>query len=168
MRCFSAKSGDNVPHLGAFSCPAAFGCILCDAVWRRPRYKSNTLLSADDIRRLIIPEYKKIISLVHSKGRPFLLHSCGCIFGVMDHLIDAGIDAKHSNEDEIAPFPVWVERYGDRIGNWRYRYRRGVQAVIRGNERIYPRGAFKMRRPRGWRSARQLDSKLCRSRGSLT
>lgn len=81
-------------------------------------YKSNTMLSSSDIRRLVIPEYKKIIDLVHSKGKPFLLHSCGCIFGVMDDLIAAGIDAKHSNEDVIAPFPVWVERYGNRIGNF--------------------------------------------------
>jgi len=81
-------------------------------------FKSNTLLSADDIRRHIIPAYKKVISLIHSKGKPFLLHSCGCIFSVMDDLIAAGIDAKHSNEDEIAPFTVWVELYGDKIGNF--------------------------------------------------
>jgi uroporphyrinogen decarboxylase len=37
----------------------------------------------------------------------------------MDDLIEmAGIDAKHSNEDVIAPFTVWLERYGDRIGNF--------------------------------------------------
>ena len=49
----------------------------------------------------------------------FLLHSCGSIFAVMDDLIDsAGIDAKHSNEDSIAPFSVWIERYGERIGNF--------------------------------------------------
>ena len=36
----------------------------------------------------------------------------------MDDIIAAGIDAKHSNEDQIARFPVWVERYGDRIGNF--------------------------------------------------
>ena len=36
----------------------------------------------------------------------------------MEDLIEAGIDAKHSNEDQIAAFPVWVERYGDRIGNF--------------------------------------------------
>ena len=35
-----------------------------------------------------------------------------------EYLIDAGIDAKHSNEDQIAPFPFWAERYGDRIGNF--------------------------------------------------
>ena len=36
----------------------------------------------------------------------------------MDDILSTGIDAKHSNEDQIAPFPVWVERYGDRIGNF--------------------------------------------------
>lgn len=81
-------------------------------------FKSNSLISADDIRNHVIPQYRKIISLVHSYNKPFLLHSCGCIFNVMDDLIDAGIDAKHSNEDQIAPFPVWVEKYGDRIGNF--------------------------------------------------
>ena len=81
-------------------------------------YKDNTLISANNIRRLVIPAYKPIIDLVHSYQLPFLLHSCGSIFGVMDDLIAAGIDAKHSNEDQIAPFPVWVERYGDKIGNF--------------------------------------------------
>ncbi len=81
-------------------------------------FKSNTLISAEDIRAHVIPQYKPIIDLVHRYGKPFLLHSCGCIFSVMEDLIAAGIDAKHSNEDQIAPFPVWVERYGDRIGNF--------------------------------------------------
>lgn len=81
-------------------------------------FKSSTLLSAGDIRKHIIPQYSRIIDAVHRAGKPFLLHSCGCIFDVMEDLITAGIDAKHSNEDQIAPFPVWVEKYGDRIGNF--------------------------------------------------
>lgn len=82
-------------------------------------YKINTLLPANDIKQEIIPRYQKIIALIHSYHKPFLLHSCGYIFDVMDDLINiAGIDAKHSNEDVIARFPEWVERYGDRIGNF--------------------------------------------------
>ena len=81
-------------------------------------FKSTTLLPPDDIRELIIPQYKPIIQAVHDAGKPFLLHSCGCIFDVMDDIIAAGIDAKHSNEDQIAPFSYWVEKYGDRIGNF--------------------------------------------------
>ncbi len=34
----------------------------------------------------------------------------------MDDIIKLGIDAKHSNEDEIAPFDTWIEKYNDRIG----------------------------------------------------
>lgn len=81
-------------------------------------YKSNTLLAADTFRTFVIPRYKPVIDLIHSYGKPFLLHSCGRIFSIMEELIAAGIDAKHSNEDQIAPFPEWVEHYRDRIGNF--------------------------------------------------
>ena len=79
-------------------------------------FRSNTLLSPDTIREHIIPQYKRIIRLVHQSGKKFLMHSCGCIFDIMDDLIDAGIDAKHSNEDQIAPFTKWINDYSDRIG----------------------------------------------------
>ena len=79
-------------------------------------FKSNTLIETDTIRTHIIPQYKKVINLAHRDGKKFLLHSCGNIFSVMDSLIEAGIDAKHSNEDAIAPFDKWIDLYGDRIG----------------------------------------------------
>jgi uroporphyrinogen decarboxylase len=78
-------------------------------------FKSNTLLPPDDIKKYILPVYKKIVSLTHDAGKPFLLHSCGKIFGVMDDIIATGINAKHSNEDQIAPFSYWVDTYGKQI-----------------------------------------------------
>ena len=82
-------------------------------------YKSGPLLVPDDIRTHLIPGYRRIADLIHDYEKPFLWHSCGNIFEVMDDVIEhAGIDAKHSNEDNIAPFCVWVDRYGDKIGNF--------------------------------------------------
>ncbi len=82
-------------------------------------FKSSTLISADDIKTHVIPQYANIVAEVHKYNKPFLFHSCGCIFDVMEDMIEiAKINAKHSNEDIIAPFPVWVEKYGDRIGNF--------------------------------------------------
>ncbi len=82
-------------------------------------FRSQTLLSTEDIKTHIFPVYKSIVELVHNANKPFLLHSCGRIFDVMDALIeDVKIDAKHSNEDEIALFPYWVDTYGEKIGNF--------------------------------------------------
>lgn len=81
-------------------------------------YKSSTLLRPEDIRQFIIPQYQKIIELIHSYNKPFLLHSCGNIFDVMPDIIKAGVDAKHSNKDVIAPFSEWISRYGSQIGNF--------------------------------------------------
>ncbi len=79
-------------------------------------FKTSTLLEPDTIRQHILPHYKSIVNLVHRSGKKFLLHSCGNIFHVMEDIIATGIDAKHSNEDEIAPFERWIELYNDRIG----------------------------------------------------
>jgi uroporphyrinogen decarboxylase len=79
-------------------------------------FKTSTLVSPRIIRQHIIPQYRRIIDLIHAADRPFLWHSCGCIFNVMDDVIALGIQAKHSNEDCIAAYEQWIERYGDRIG----------------------------------------------------
>jgi uroporphyrinogen decarboxylase len=79
-------------------------------------FRTATLLEPDTIRRHILPQYKRVIDVVHASGKKFLLHSCGNIFEVMEDIIETGIDAKHSNEDAIAPFEVWINKYNDRIG----------------------------------------------------
>ncbi len=82
-------------------------------------FNSSTLISHEDIRNLVLPGYRRIVDRVHQAGKPFLLHSCGNLFEIFDELITAtGIDAKHSNEDQIGHFSLWVERYGDRIANF--------------------------------------------------
>ena len=79
-------------------------------------HKTSTMLDPDVIRQHILPQYKRIIGQVHASGKKFLLHSCGKIFPLMDDLIALGIDAKHSNEDQIAPFMEWIEKYSEKVG----------------------------------------------------
>jgi uroporphyrinogen decarboxylase len=79
-------------------------------------FKSSLLTNPSTVRQHVLPQYKRVIDAVHAAGRPFLWHSCGCIFSIMDEAIALGIDAKHSNEDAIAPFSRWIELYGQRIG----------------------------------------------------
>ena len=79
-------------------------------------HRTSTMLESDTIRQFILPHYKRIIDIVHSGNKKFLLHSCGNIFDLMPDILALGIDAKHSNEDQIAPFTEWIERYGNTIG----------------------------------------------------
>lgn len=81
-------------------------------------FQSSVLIQPSEIVGKIIPQYKRIIARAKSTGKPFLLHSCGAIDSVMGELISAGIDAKHSNEDNIAPFEYWTETYGGKIANF--------------------------------------------------
>lgn len=79
-------------------------------------FKTSTLINPASIRENIFPQYERVIAKIRRRGKPFLWHSCGCIFSVMDDVISLGINAKHSNEDAIAPYERWIEKYGDRIG----------------------------------------------------
>jgi len=79
-------------------------------------FKASLLTNPRTVREQILPQYRRIIAQVHAVGKPFLWHSCGNILAIMEDAIAAGIDAKHSNEDAIAPFDQWIAAYGQRIG----------------------------------------------------
>ena len=57
-------------------------------------HKTSTMLDPDIVRQHIFPQYKRVIDLVHSSGKKFLLHSCGCIFPLMDEIIASGYRCK--------------------------------------------------------------------------
>ncbi len=79
-------------------------------------FKSSLLTNPATVRNYILSQYRRVIDIVHAGGGLFLWHSCGCIFEIMEDVIALGIDAKHSNEDAVAPYDRWISDYGDRIG----------------------------------------------------
>ena len=68
-------------------------------------FRSSLLTNPGTVRGHIFPQYTRIIDLIHSFGKPFIWHSCGCIFEVMEDAIALGIEAKHSNEARILSNP---------------------------------------------------------------
>jgi uroporphyrinogen decarboxylase len=78
-------------------------------------YFSGTIISPKVLRERFIPKTKKIIDLTHQANKLFLFHTCGNMYSVMDDLIDAGIDGKHSFEDKILPVEKVYEKWGDKI-----------------------------------------------------
>lgn len=79
-------------------------------------FNTQTMLKAEDMRRLVVPWHKKFVEVIHQNGKPAIMHSCGKLEQVMDDIIDViGFDAKHSYEDNILPVEEAYERYGQRI-----------------------------------------------------
>lgn len=94
-----------------------YGSVYCVArIGDDLGFKTSTLIQPESLIQHVIPQYERIIRRVHASGLPYLQHSCGRIFPVMDAWIAAGINAKHSNEDAVAPYDEWIARYSDRIG----------------------------------------------------
>lgn len=96
-----------LPRYGAHFVACRFGDDL--------GFRSSLLTNPRTVRDHILPQYARVIDAVHAHHIPFLWHSCGCVFEIMDDVIALGIDAKHSNEDAIAPFETWIDRYNGQI-----------------------------------------------------
>lgn len=79
-------------------------------------FKTQTMISPAAMRQYVFPWQRRIAQVVHSHGKPLLLHACGNLETVMDDLIDTvGIDGKHSFEDVIMPITEAKRRWGDRV-----------------------------------------------------
>ena len=79
-------------------------------------FKTQTLISADNLRKYVLPGHKALARIIHEAGKPCILHSCGQLSSIMEDIIeDVKVDAKHSYEDSIMPVAEAMKLYGDRI-----------------------------------------------------
>jgi len=83
-------------------------------------FKTSTMISPADLRRLLFPWLAKYAELAHRHGKPFFIHSCGNLYkkspSVMDDLIDiVKIDGFHSFQDLILPAAEVKARFGQRV-----------------------------------------------------
>lgn len=79
-------------------------------------FRTGTLISPAHLRTYCLPWQRQFAALAHAKEKPYFLHSCGNVEGIMEDLIsDVGIDGKHSFEDAIIPVQEFQARHGGRI-----------------------------------------------------
>ena len=78
-------------------------------------YTTGLIVSPDAMRRHVFPWHKRIGDLVHKKGLPYLLHSDGQLYEVLDDLIDCGYDGIHPIEPAAMDIAYLKREYGDRL-----------------------------------------------------
>jgi len=78
-------------------------------------FKTQMFFDAETMRRYIFPWHRKIVDLLHARGLPAILHSCGKLDWIWDDIIHLGYDAKHSYEDVIEPVESIYDRLGEHL-----------------------------------------------------
>ncbi len=75
-------------------------------------YKSAPYVSPRTFRQLFLPRYRKVIDRV---TLPWIFHSDGNLFPIMDDLLTLGMSGLHPIEPEAMDLGEVKRRYGDRI-----------------------------------------------------
>jgi len=78
-------------------------------------YASGLMVSPIFLRRYLFPWMRKIGDLCHAKNWPFIYHTDGVLWEVMEDLIACGVDALQPIEPKAMDIREVKRRYGDRL-----------------------------------------------------
>ena len=78
-------------------------------------YTESLLVSPKHLRRYLFPWFKKIGDLCHRAHKPFIFHSDGRLYDVMDDLIDCGFNAIHPIEPKAMDIAYVKKKWGHRL-----------------------------------------------------
>ncbi len=88
-----------------------------DAIWYSDdvAYTNGLLVSPDVLGKFFFPWLKKIGELAMKYNKPFIFHSDGILFDVMDKIIDCRVDAIHPIEPKAMDITDVENRYGNKL-----------------------------------------------------
>lgn len=79
-------------------------------------YRHGPFMSPVKFREFLAPYLKRIVEAVHQKGVPFIKHTDGYLWPILNDIVNTGIDALHPIEPQAATSLREVEdRYGETI-----------------------------------------------------
>ncbi len=78
-------------------------------------HTGGTIVAPKFLRKYIFPWHKRIGDMVHAKGLPYLYHSDGRLYDVLDDLVECGYDALHPCEPASMDIAELKKKYGGRL-----------------------------------------------------
>jgi uroporphyrinogen decarboxylase len=78
-------------------------------------FTEGTLVSPQVYRKYVFPWYKKIGEILDDAGLPFIFHSDGKLWDVLDDLADCGVKAIHPIEPQAMDIVEVKKRYGNKF-----------------------------------------------------
>jgi uroporphyrinogen decarboxylase len=78
-------------------------------------YTESLLTSPGVLRRYFFPWIEELAGIAHRAGMPFIMHSDGRLWQVMDDLVALGLNALHPIEPKAMDIYELKRRYGQKI-----------------------------------------------------
>ena len=78
-------------------------------------YTEGLMISAEILRENLFPWYKKMGKVCKAKGIPFIYHSDGRLWEIIDDLIDCGFNAIHPIEPKAMSSEDIISKYGTKL-----------------------------------------------------
>lgn len=78
-------------------------------------YYSGPMIRPDYYRRYLFPWYRRMAALCQEADLPFLFHSDGRLWEVMDDLVEIGFNALHPIEPKAMDIKEVKAKYGDKL-----------------------------------------------------
>lgn len=78
-------------------------------------YKNCTMVSPKLLNEFLFPWYKKIGAACKKNNKPFIYHSDGCLYPVLDDLINCGVNAVHPIEPLGMDISKLKKEYGSKL-----------------------------------------------------
>ncbi len=79
-------------------------------------FKGKPFMSPAMYREIIWPSHKRLFDFAHGRGLPVIVHSCGFVEPLVEHLIEAGMDCLQAMEVKAGMDLLRLKkRFGDRI-----------------------------------------------------
>jgi uroporphyrinogen decarboxylase len=88
-----------------------------DAIWYSDdiAYTNSLMVSPKVLDKYFFPWLKKIGDLAKHYNKPFIYHTDGILYDVMDRIIDCGVDAIHPIEPKAMNIADVKKRYGNKL-----------------------------------------------------
>ncbi len=88
-----------------------------DIIWYSDdiAYQTGLMISPVYLDKYFFPWLKKIGELAKRYSKPFIYHTDGILYSVMDKIIDCGVDALHPIEPKAMHIAEVKEKYGNKL-----------------------------------------------------
>lgn len=93
----------------------SFDCLGALRVNDDIAYKNGLLISPGHLREYFFPWLKEVGKLCERKDLPFILHTDGNVYEVLDDIIDAGVNGLHPIEPSAMDIGYLKKKVGDKL-----------------------------------------------------